>query len=136
MNSKRSIILAITIAFILLAIGIAWFVWFRNDRNFKILDEKKVGVALLAETLTGPAYFHEPEHSSEFLSGEGGPWIAPEDAMSQVERVVQERHFDPVQTEKVKKLIEKLTEQHPSRVVGGDRIQLVRLNLALDQLKE
>ena len=135
MNSKRSIILAITIAF-LFAIGVASFVWFRNDRSFKILDEKKVGVALLAETLTGPRYFQEPEHPAEFLSGEGGPWIAPEDAMKQAGRVAQERRYDAAQTEKLKTLIEKLTEAHPSRVIGGDRIQLVRLNLALDQLKE
>lgn len=133
MNSKRSIILAITIAVVLLAIGNAWF---RHNRNLNIPDEKKAGVALLAETLTGPRYFQGPEHPSDFLTGEGGPWIAPEDAMKQVERVAQERRYDAAQTEKLKKLIEKLTEPHPSRVVGGDRIQLVRLNLALDQLKE
>lgn len=134
MNSKRSIILAIV--FVLFAIGIVGFIWVRHDRSFKIPDEKKVGVALLAETLTGPRYFQEPEHPSEFLNGEGGPWIAPEDAMKQVERVAQERRYDAGQSEKLKKLIEKLTESNPSRVVGGERIQLVRLNLALDQLKE
>ena len=134
MNSKRSILLATVVA--LLAIGIAGFVWFRNDRSFKIPDEKKVGVALLAETLTGPRYFQEPEHPSEFLRGEGGPWIAPEDAKNQVERVARERGYEARQAEKLEKLIEKLTEPHPSRVMGGERIQLVRLNLALDQLKE
>jgi len=136
MNSKRSILLAITIVFVLFATGLAWFVWFRNNRDFKIPDEKKAGVALLAETLTGPGYFQAPEHPAEFLSGEGGPWIAPEDALKQVERVAKERHYDALQTEKLKKFIGKLTEPHPSRVMGGDRIQLVRLNLALDQLKE
>jgi len=136
MQSKRLILFAVAVVTAaVLAVG-SWLVWFQKDRNPPIPDEKEAGVALLATTLTGPGYFHGPDRPAETLLGEGGPWIAPQDALDQLERVSRTRGYAAARTEKVKELIEKLTEPHPSRVVGGERIQLVRLNLALDQLKE
>jgi len=136
MQSKRLILFAVVVvSAALLAVG-SWFVWFQKGRNPPIPDEKEAGVVLLAKTLTGPGYFHGPDRPTETLLGEGGPWIAPQDALDQLERVTRTRGYDAARTEKAKRLIEELTEPHPSRVVGGERIQLVRLNLALDQLKE
>ena len=135
MTAQRRNILIAVVAAVILLIGAGCYFFTHRDR-WIIPNEKEAGVALLAEKLTGPGYFHQVDTASEFSQGEGGPWIAPGSALDQVDRIVRERKFDRVRTEKLKRLIGKLTEPHPSRVVGGERIQLVRLNLALDQLKE
>jgi len=134
MSSHRLKIITILVTLVaLLGIGIVRYGKILDERALKIPDEKAAGVELLAKTQSGPGYFHDGKESSP----EGdGPWITPDEANAQLERVVAERKFSAGQMDKVKQLITKLTEPHPSRLVGTDRIPLVRLNLALDEIKE
>jgi K+-transporting ATPase c subunit len=103
-----------------------------HRQRFVVPDEKAAGVALLAEKLDGPGYFHasSPKEAGPF--DEGGPWISVEEAEMQVPRVVTERHLSPEKAATIKELISQLAEPHPSRTIGGERVALVRLNLALD----
>ena len=62
-------------------------------------------------------------------------WIPPDKAAAQIDRVMRERKFDEGARGKLDKLINDLTEPHPSRVIGGYRVNLARLNVALDAMK-
>ncbi|BCU77104.1 potassium-transporting ATPase subunit C [Luteolibacter sp. LG18] len=125
---KLAVVLAVAIA--LVAIGLVQ--WKHRD-GLSIPDEKVAGVELLAKTQSGPGYFHA---ANESTAEDGGPWITPDEANAQLDRVVSVRKLSGAGMEKVKLLVSKLTEPHPSRLVGGERIPLVRLNLALDEIKE
>lgn len=102
-----------------------------NATGTLIPDEKAVAQELLEQKLSGPKYFQLGESSTELPS----PYITPAQARTQVERVVAERHLDIAEREKVKALIKELTEPSPSRMVGTERLNVLKLNLALDELK-
>jgi hypothetical protein len=107
---------------------VGWFVW--RDGGGRLPDEKKVAMELLTETLSGPGYFHFPEGT---LPDEHGIlWISPAHTASQIDRVMKERKLDESARKKLDRLLEEVTESHPSRVIGGDRINVARLNVALD----
>lgn len=101
---------------------------FRNTGP-EIPDEKAAGVALLAEKLSGPGYFQStsaPEKKSIYISREN--------ALKQMSRVLTERHWDTSRTQELETLIDRVTEPPPYRMLGEDHVNLVRLNLALDEL--
>jgi K+-transporting ATPase c subunit len=99
-----------------------------------IPDEKAAAAALLDEKLSGPRYFHPSSAErgtgtvSHFSGGELR--ISLEDVHSQVDRVVQERHFNAEQRMELQKLIERLAEPSASRIVGEPSINVLRLNCA------
>jgi K+-transporting ATPase c subunit len=95
-------------------------------------EETAAAEALLAEKLSGPRYF-----SPQVVVAleDRGRWIEVDDALAQVPRIVAERGLGPVAEHAIGQLIVKLAEPHPYRVVGGRRIQLLRLNLSLDAIK-
>jgi len=94
-------------------------------------EETAAAEALLAAKLSGPRYF-KPKVALE-LEG-SGHWIWIDDACSQVPRIVAERKLGPAGEQAVRQLIVKLSEPHPYRMVGGQRVNLLRLNLSLDAL--
>jgi len=96
-------------------------------------EEVAVAERLLAEKLSGPRYFNVPVSATR---EEGGPWIGVNEARAQVPQVAAERKLGEAGARKIERLIEKLTEPHPSRMVGGERINLPRLNLSLDEMGE
>jgi len=104
-----------------------------HQHDHPVPDEKSAGVALLAKQQAGPGYFHEVKADPTPFDT-GGPWIALDEVQRQKERVVRERKMDEAQAKALDQLISQLSETHPSRAVGGERIQLVKLNLALDKL--
>jgi K+-transporting ATPase c subunit len=126
----------VILACMLLAV-IAWYIikgWQSDD--FVIQDEKAVAVAALAEKFAGPRYF---QHTSDDPvnppgSGEVGIFITTTSASRQVHGIIEERHLNPETAAKLHRLIDKLTEPPPSRLFS-ERINLVRLNLALDALQ-
>jgi len=131
MTSHRlKILTGIAAVLALLAIGVGRFAWNHNERNLTIPDEKQAGLALLSQKLSGPGYFSDAKASHD----DEGTWITPADARDQADRVIKERKFDETRCGKLKQLVIDLTEPPSSRIVGGDRINLVRLNLALDEL--
>jgi K+-transporting ATPase ATPase C chain len=117
---------------ILGCLGAAW--WFTRDKVEPIPDEKKVAMEVLVDTQAGPGYFHHADASAA-PDEHGIFWIEPPAAEAQIDRIIRERKLDASSGDKLRKLIKQTTEPHPSRVVGGDRINLARLNVALDTLK-
>ncbi|GAA5119166.1 potassium-transporting ATPase subunit C [Luteolibacter yonseiensis] len=94
-------------------------------------EEAAIAEALLGERLSGPRYFNP-------VAGGGvetaGSWISVTDAMAQVSRIAGERKLDSEAVRKLELLIDRMAESHPYRAVGGERIDLPRLNLSLDSI--
>lgn len=109
--------------------------------RFVIPDEKAAAAALLEHTLRGPQYFERHplpsrfDHASASPASGGSILISVSDAQAQLPRVAAARHFDSAQTARLSELIERLAEPSASRVVGEPAVDLLRLNLALDQLR-
>ncbi|WP_413944638.1 K(+)-transporting ATPase subunit C [Bdellovibrio sp. HCB-162] len=73
-------------------------------------------------------------HEMLFTSGSGlDPHISPEAAKDQVQRIVQERKLSQEQTVLVEKLIEDYTEGRQGGLLGEKRVNVLKLNLALDK---
>ncbi len=69
-----------------------------------------------------------------FTSGSGlDPHISAEAARDQVARVVRERNLSQEQTTLVEKLIEDYTEGREGGLLGEKRVNVLKLNLALDE---
>lgn len=135
MNTPLRRRIAILVTMIVVTGGSLLWVFRRlEDRALNLPDEKAAGVALLSSTMKGPRYFQGAD--TEAAKEEGGPWITPQEAEAQLPRVVAERKLDGAGARYLGRVIRKLTEPHPSRMVGGERIKLVRLNLALDTIRK
>lgn len=102
----------------------------REGQKTSIPDEKVVAERLLAEKLTGPRYFKLGESTVETPH----PYLSSFQARQQIEGVAKERGLDAEGVKKVEALIDQLTEPPPSRAIGTDRVNVWRLNLALDEL--
>lgn len=110
----------------------AW--WFTREDAEPLPDERKVAMELLSEKQSGPGYFHaDPADTPP--DENGVVWVDANDATAEIDRIAGERKLEPAQREKLAKLVEEASEPHPSRAVGGYRINLARLNLALDALR-
>lgn len=125
---------SLTVAAMIAGIAGAWWL-IRREGVEEIPDEKKAAMELLAGTQTGPGYFHPAQDSAAKPDEHGIIWIEPVDAEAQVSRILEERKLGEPGRGKLLKLIGETSEAHPSRTVGGDRINLARLNLALDSLR-
>jgi len=128
------IILITAMALVVLVIAVVSTPTMRDcqARPVSVFDEKVAAERLLARQLSGPRYFNA---SAGSVPDDGEMWIDPGEALRQVPRIVVERKWEPGQTKVVTQLIEKLSVPHPYRVVGGDRVSLLRLNLSLDSIK-
>ncbi|HEY1121833.1 MAG TPA: potassium-transporting ATPase subunit C [Haloferula sp.] len=93
-------------------------------------DEKRVAMIELEKKQSGPGYFHAEENSQP--DEEGVRWIEPDKAAAQIDRVLSERKLGESERETLTKLINEISEPHPSRTIGGNRVNLARLNVALD----
>ncbi len=118
---------------IILALAVMFPLWkFVRRNEIQVPDEKAAAMALLEAKLTGPRYFNAPAAG---IKNADGPWIALEEVRLQQERVILERHWDQHRRDELDRLISQLSEPEPARMVGGSRIPLERLNLALDAIK-
>ena len=108
--------------------AVGWFAMRGNDVS--IPDEKRVAMIALEDKQSGPGYFHAEDgtHPDE----QGICWIEPDKAAAQIDRVLRERKLEEVEREKLVKLINEISEPHPSRTIGGNRVNVARLNVALD----
>jgi K+-transporting ATPase c subunit len=107
--------------------------WRKQEPIPVSIDAERVAAdAVLAEKLSGPRYFSVP---ADAVPEEGGPWIKEHQARAQIPGIVAERKLGPGGERALDQLVDKLTEHHPSRVLGGMRINLLRLNLSLDSIK-
>jgi potassium-transporting ATPase KdpC subunit len=72
-----------------------------------------------------------------FASGSGlDPHISPEAALMQLNRVVASRKLNATQKQKVEQLISSLTEELQFSIFGERKINVFKLNLALDNMRE
>ncbi len=94
-------------------------------------DEKKVAMERLVKSQSGPEYFRAQE-AAEDENGE--VWLDVVAAREQVERIVRERSGDGAMKDRILRMIEDASEPHPSRAVGGERVSVAKLNVALDAL--
>jgi hypothetical protein len=117
---------------VILVVAITCLIVWRN-RPPPLPDEKKAAMELLVETQSGPRYF-EAAGEAATPDEQGLVWIDPVDADSQIDSILKARHWNAGKRDQVRKLIAEASEPHPSRVVGGERINLAQLNLALDAL--
>jgi len=142
LSNGRLMAIIATAAIVLLTVilGTTRMMESRKGDRLVIPDETTVAVERLAEALTGPRYF-QVEHGEAMdaagvlTASPAVPHISPVVARRQVDRIAKERNFTPETTAKVHKLIDRLTETPKSRVIGEDHVNLLRLNLALDELK-
>ena len=96
-------------------------------------EEKAAVDRALLDKYAGPRYFHTG--SVVWDQDEGGPWLDLVEARQQVARVAEARALGPDGAERIEGLLDDLAETQPSRAVGGKRLNLFRLNMALDELK-
>jgi hypothetical protein len=109
-------------------------IWnFIHRSEIPIPDEKVAAMDLLVAKLAGPRYFNAPVSG---IKDPGGPWISAEEVLAQKERVVLERQWGGNEKAEMDQVISQLSEPSPSRMVGGYRIPLERLNLALDTINK
>jgi len=108
--------------------AVGWIAMRENDAP--IPDEKRVAMIALEDKQSGPGYFH-PEDGTQ-PDEQGIRWIEPDKAAAQIDRVLRERKQAETEREKLVTLINEISEPHPSRTVGGSRVNIARLNVALD----
>lgn len=101
-----------------------------NAGNHPLPDETAAARELLEAKLSGPAYF-QFEDGSEVPR----PYLTVAQTRMQTERVSATRQLSAEQRQELDRLIERLTEPSPSRMVGTERLNALKLNLALDEMK-
>ena len=117
-----------------LTAAVIFLIWkFTHRSEIPVPDEKVVAMELLEEKLSGPRYFNAPVSGTQDADG---PWIGLEEARLQEDRVILERHWGESERTELDQLMSQLSEPKPERMVGGYRIPLERLNLALDAIKK
>jgi len=71
-----------------------------------------------------------------FASASGlDPHISPEAAELQISRIAKARSFSNVQKQKLKSLVEKMSEAPQLTCLGENRVNVLLLNIALDKLQ-
>ena len=71
-----------------------------------------------------------------FASGSGlDPHISPAAAQFQIERIALARHFDNSQKQKLVETVKSLTENPQFLILGEERINVLKLNIELDKIK-
>ena len=71
-----------------------------------------------------------------FASASGlDPHISPEAAELQINRIAKARYFDNTQKQKLKALVEEMSEEPQLMCLGESRVNVLLLNITLDKLK-
>ncbi len=125
-------------AFVLILALLAFFLYPREggDTVTPVSERERARTAesLLAQKLSGPAYFQAAPDDTADTADDTGPWITVGEALRQLPRVAAERKLGPEAKQHLERFIDETTEDPPSRVTGTARINLSRLNLSLDKL--
>ncbi|MEK7951787.1 potassium-transporting ATPase subunit C [Luteolibacter soli] len=112
--------------------GFAIHGWDDKKEKPPIPDEKRVAMIDLEDKQSGPGYFHAD--SATQPDENGIRWLEPDQAKQQIDRVLHDRKLDESNRKQLAKLIGEVSEPYPSRTIGGNRINIARLNVALDAM--
>jgi K+-transporting ATPase c subunit len=120
------------------ALFLAPIVWNVRDHLVRapvaIPNEQIAGLKLLAEKFTGPRYFQPEDMESKSASAPEKYYISIASAKRQLKHIASERKLSDEQVSRVNAIIEQITEPPPSRVLGQNSVNVLRLNLALDEM--
>ena len=135
-NAKRLAVLTVVLMGVVAG---AMLVIIKSRPKLVIPDEKIVAAELLAKTFTGSRYFQIPpnetlDENGVRMENPATPYLSRDAALLQVERIARARGMGQEGTQKINGLIDGMTEEPSSRIVGDNHINLLRLNLALDTL--
>ncbi len=97
-------------------------------------DEQIAGLKLLAEKFTGPRYFQPDTTENKSSTVPEKYYVSIASAKRQLEQVALERKLSGDQVSRLNAIIENITEPPPSRVLGQNSVNVLRLNLALDEM--
>jgi hypothetical protein len=100
-------------------------------KGFEEPDDIQAGREMLADKLTGPRYFQLGAETPEMPH----PYISLQDAHGQIERVARKRGLGMNGIQKLESLVQSLAEEPPSRLTGSSRVNVLKLNLALDEMR-
>ena len=132
----RPVVKLATVLTFVFCIAAGWLIQRGRHDVIPIPDEKAAAAALLAQKLSGPRYFQLPAASGPNALAPGGEIrISAEQARAQIDRVARERNLSTEQAKTLADLIDRLVEPPTSRMVGDSTVNLLRLNLALDELQ-
>lgn len=116
--------------FLLLAAALAAYIIVTGRSGAPALpDDIARARQLLMEKFTGDAYFQVPPAQAS-----GFPYMPVLEAKGQVAGVLRARNLPPEEGAKIDKLIDKLAESPKARLVSGDEVNVLQLNLALEVL--
>lgn len=89
-------------------------------------------------TKSNPAASAEKIPSEMLFASASGldPHISPKAALLQVERIASVRNFNTEQKQQLVKLVSDLTEKPQFSLLGESRVNVLKLNLALDHLNK
>ncbi|MCW1884393.1 potassium-transporting ATPase subunit C [Luteolibacter flavescens] len=116
-----------------IALATVGWLWPWDDGE-RLPDGTRAAMILLQSQQSGPAYFH-PENEVQ-PDEQGISWISPQQALGQLDRVMRERKLTAGDRQALTELISEASEPHPSRAIGGQRINVARLNVAMDARQE
>lgn len=102
----------------------------KSRERFDVPDDVRAAREMLAQKFTGLTYFRIHESQREF-----SPFISVVEAKSQVEGIAGARELPAEAAAKINKLIDKLAEPPEARMMASDRVNALKLNLALDELR-
>ena len=132
---KYAIGLLIGLVIALFLAPIAWNIHDHLTRVPVVIpDEQIAGLNLLAEKFTGPRYFQPDTTESNSAAVPEKYYISIASAKRQLESIAMERKLTADQISRLNAVIEKITELPPSRVTGQNSVNVLRLNLALDEM--
>lgn len=132
-ESRRHHALAVALLGIMVLLAVCMMMAGRHE-DFVIPNEKEVAISELAKKFDASGYFHASAENRCSMPGEVELFITASSAREQEKRVAAERGFTPESAARLHQLVQKLTEQAPSRLYN-ERVNVLKLDLALDEMK-
>jgi K+-transporting ATPase c subunit len=121
----------------ILALFLAIWIYRSGTEKSSVPNETAAGLKLLSREFAGPGYFHLDPSVTNQPPSESHPdyCITANAAREQIGRVLAERNWTTNRAADLERIVDRLAEAPESRAVGGAKVNVLRLNLALDELQ-
>ena len=118
---------------VLIIIGV---IYLESRRQPNYPDETAAGLELLSKEFRGSGYFHRSvSDTNPPNASHPDYYITVDEALAQLSRIQSERGLSTNNAPELEHLISQLAEPPESRAVGETKVNVLRLNLALEQFK-